>query len=125
MIKNIPAHLYGKVWIDVETNPSSGCSWSGHDAASNCQFLTDVANKIKSSGKDVGIYASATMWQSIMGSKTACHGVSSHELWYAHYDGKPAFSDFAEFGGWTKPTMKQYQGDVTMCGAGIDKNYKP
>lgn len=28
--------LYGTVWIDVETNPSSGCSWSGHNATSNC-----------------------------------------------------------------------------------------
>jgi hypothetical protein len=40
MIKAIGGHLYDKVWIDVETNPSSGCSWSGHDGASNCQFIT-------------------------------------------------------------------------------------
>lgn len=65
------------------------------------------------------------MWQSIMGSRSACHTLSSYELWYAHYDGKQSFSDYETFGGWTKPSMKQYQGDVSLCGAGIDKNYKP
>ena len=40
MYSSIDHTLYDTVWIDVETNPSSGCSWSGHDAASNCQFLT-------------------------------------------------------------------------------------
>lgn len=124
MIKAIPADLYGTVWIDVETNPSSGCSWSGHDANSNCQFLTEILDKVKSHGKTVGIYASSYMWQTIFGSKGACHTVSSHELWYAHYDGKESFSDFSEFGGWTKPYMKQYQGDTTECGAGVDKNYR-
>lgn len=125
MVKAIPASLYGTVWIDVETNPSSGCSWSGHDANSNCEFLTEIVNRVKSHNKPVGIYASAVMWQSIFGSKTACHGVSSNELWYAHYDAKPSFADFSEFGGWTKPYMKQFQGTSTLCGAGVDKNYHP
>ena len=31
---------------------------------------------------------------------------------YAHYDASPSFSDFVSFGGWTKPAIKQYAGDV-------------
>ena len=27
---------YGMVWLDIEANPSSGCSWSGHSGDSNC-----------------------------------------------------------------------------------------
>jgi GH25 family lysozyme M1 (1,4-beta-N-acetylmuramidase) len=123
MISHIDGSLYGSVWIDVETNPSSGCSWSGHDSASNCQFLTDVLNRVKSHGKNVGIYASRYMWQSIFGSFTACSSVASHPLWYAHYDNSASFSDFVAFGGWTKPHAKQYQGDTTLCGAGVDKNF--
>lgn len=65
------------------------------------------------------------MWQSIFGSHTACTGLNSHPLWYAHYDGKQSFSDFTSFGGWSKPHMKQFQGDTTLCGAGVDKNYLP
>lgn len=58
MIKSIPGNLYGMVWVDVETNPSSGCSWSGHDGNSNCQFIADIISRIKSHGKKVGVYAS-------------------------------------------------------------------
>lgn len=125
MFSGISSSLYGMVWIDVETNPSPGCSWSGHDGASNCQFLQDIVNHVKSKGKKVGIYATAYMWQTIFGSRSACPAVASSQLWYAHYDKSPSFSDFGSFGGWTKPTIKQYEGDVTLCGAGVDKNYYP
>jgi hypothetical protein len=123
MVAHIDGSLYGMVWIDVETNPSSGCSWSGHDSASNCQFLTDIINRIKSHGKVPAIYATRYMWQSIFGSFTACPSVASQQLWYAHYDNSASFSDFQAFGGWTKPAIKQFQGDTTLCGAGVDKNY--
>ncbi len=125
VVNGIHAGLYGTIWIDVETNPSAGCSWSGHDGNSNCQWLGELVNRLKSHSKNVGIYASAVMWQSIFGSHTACTGFSSHPLWYAHYDGKESFSDFTAFGGWTKPHMKQFQGTTTLCGAGVDKNYLP
>jgi GH25 family lysozyme M1 (1,4-beta-N-acetylmuramidase) len=123
MIAGIPSNLYGTVWIDVETNPSAGCGW-GSDHAGNCNFLTETINRIKSHGKAAGVYASRYMWQTIMGSFTACTGPASQPLWYAHYDNSASFSDFQAFGGWTKPHMKQYQGDTTLCSAGVDKNFK-
>jgi hypothetical protein len=125
MFSSVNPGLWGMVWIDVETNPSTGCSWSGHDAASNCQFLTDIINGIKAKGKNPAIYASRYMWQTIFGSFTACPSVASQQLWYAHYDGSASFSDFASFGGWSKPNIKQFQGDTTLCGAGVDKNFYP
>ncbi len=123
MFGAIPRNLYGMIWIDVETNPSPGCSWTGHDAASNCAFLTEIINRIKSKGVNPGIYATRYMWQSIFGSFTACPSAASQQLWYAHYDNSPSFSDFAAFGGWTKPAIKQFVGDTTLCGAGVDKNF--
>ena len=125
MIEKIPGNLYGMVWIDIESNPSSGCSWSGHDANSNCQFVNDIINRIKAKGKHPGIYASAYQWQTIFGSRNACPSAASQQLWYAHYDNSPSFSDFSSFGGWSKPNIKQFAGDVTLCGAGVDKNYYP
>lgn len=124
MVAAISANLYGMVWIDVETNPSPGCGW-GTDYNGNCAFLTEVINRIKYHGKKPAIYASQYMWQSIMGGSRNCPSVASEQLWYAHYDGSPSFSDFVGFGGWTKPAIKQFQGDVTLCGAGVDKNYYP
>lgn len=125
MISSISSTLYTTVWIDVETNPSSGCSWSGHDAASNCAFLTETINAIKARGKTPGVYSSAVMWQGIFGSSSACTSAGSVPLWYAHYDNLQAFSDFKPFGGWTAPKIKQFAGDVTVCSADIDKNWRP
>ncbi len=119
MMNAIPANLYGMIWIDVETNPSSGCGWTGD----NCGFITEIVNRIKSKGKVPAIYSSVYMWTSIFGSKTACPSLASQQLWYAHYDNNPSFSDFSSFGGWSKPAIKQYVGDTTLCGAGVDKNF--
>ena len=122
MMTAISSNLYGMVWIDVENNPSPGCGW-GSDYNGNCAFLTEIVNRVKSRGKVPAIYASRYMWQTIFGSFTGCSSVSSQQLWYAHYDGVPNFSDFVAFGGWTKPAIKQFQGDTTLCGAGVDKNF--
>lgn len=122
MMNAISGNLYGMVWIDVETNPSSGCGW-GNDYNGNCAFLTEIINRIKSHGKVPAIYASRYMWQTIMGSFSGCPSVASQQLWYAHYDNNPSFADFQAFGGWTKPAIKQFQGDTTLCGAGVDKNF--
>lgn len=86
--------------------------------------MTDLINRIKSHGKNVGIYSSTYMWTSIFGSKTACPAAGAYGLWYAHYDNLPNFSDFSSFGGWSKPAMKQFAGDTTVCGLDVDKNFK-
>lgn len=123
MMSNIPGNLYGMVWIDVETNPSTGCSWADHDAASNCDFLIQIINRVRANGKNLGIYASAYMWTTILGGRYACPGAASVQLWYAHYDGNPSFSDFSSFGGWSAPNIKQWEGTSSLCGASVDKDY--
>lgn len=87
--------------------------------------MTETINAIKAKGKSAGIYSSAVMWQNIFGSSSACPSVGSTPLWYAHYDNVQAFSDFKAFAGWTQPKMKQFAGDVTLCTADIDKNWRP
>jgi GH25 family lysozyme M1 (1,4-beta-N-acetylmuramidase) len=116
---------YGMVWIDVETNPSSGCSWSGHSAADNCAYLGQLISALETKGKKVGIYASAYMWETIMGSRSACPNYNRIPVWYAHYDGSASFSDWptVSFGGWSKPSIKQFSGDKVLCSTGVDFNF--
>ena len=114
---------YGQVWIDVETNPSTGCSWTQASGSSNCAYLQELVDAISSHGKVPGIYSSYYMWESIMGGAQACSGFGAVPLWYAHYDNYASFSDFQSFGGWTKPNIKQYKGDTTLCSAGVDMNF--
>lgn len=125
LIDYLGAATYGTIWIDVETNNSPGCSWASFSSASNCQFLEDLTAQIVKRGKQVGIYASIHMWNTILGSSTACEKFTHFPLWYAHYDGVKAFSDFSPFGGWTKPTYKQYNGTTTLCNTGVDLNWSP
>ena len=111
--------------MDVETNPSSGCSWNTYNFTSNCDFLDETVNRIKYYNRRVGIYTTGYFWDKIFGNRLACPKVSSALLWYAKYDNSPSFSDFTQIGGWTTPAMKQYAGDVQICGVDSDKNYKP
>ncbi|CAD8185212.1 unnamed protein product [Paramecium pentaurelia] len=117
--------LYGTIWLDVETNPSTGCGWSSSDYTGNCNFLNDLITNFKNKGKLVGIYSSKYQWETIFGSVSACAKFTSLPLWYAHYDNNPSFSDYAKysFGGWTTPNIKQYNGDQTVCNADVDLNF--
>lgn len=119
--------LYGTVWIDVEHNASSGCGWSTSNHTSNCNFLSSLISALKAKGKLVGIYASKYQWETIFGSASACAKFTNLPLWYAHYDNSASFADYSKysFGGWTKPAMKQYVGDTTLCGVGVDLSYYP
>ncbi len=58
-----------------------------------------------------------------MGSRSACTGPSNVPLWYAHYDGSASFSDYRKIGGWSSPSIKQFKGDTSQCGVGVDLNF--
>jgi hypothetical protein len=51
-----------------------------------------------------------------MNGTDECPSFSDLPLWYPHYNGILNFNDFKYFGGWSKPTMKQYIGTSTLCG---------
>ena len=86
----------------------------------------DLLAAVRSKGKKVGVYASHYMWGSIFSSYAACpQSAVGTPLWYAHYDYKPTFEDFVAFGGWSSPDIKQYQGTSTLCGASVDRNWRP
>ena len=108
MLNGLAGSPYGMVWVDIEINPSSGCSWSSHSYGSNCNFVVDLINELKSHGKEVGVYTSQYEWEHVMGSLRACPAAASasNKLWYAHFDNSPSFRDFVQIGGWTHPNMK-------------------
>ena len=125
LITNMGTSNYGMIWLDIETNPSTGCSWNSFSHASNCEYISELVTAIKGHGKVPGIYSSIHMWTEIMGAAANCNEHGSAPLWYAHYDDNPSFSDFTPFGGWTKPNIKQYHGTTTLCGGGVDLSWYP
>jgi GH25 family lysozyme M1 (1,4-beta-N-acetylmuramidase) len=107
---------YDMFWFDIE-GPQYWRSQSF-----NREFMAELLSTAHGLGQKIGIYTSASQWIPIMGDWT---GGKHYPLWYAHYDDNPSFSDFRPFGGWSKPDMKQYVGDATVCGADIDKDWHP
>jgi GH25 family lysozyme M1 (1,4-beta-N-acetylmuramidase) len=107
----------GRVWLDIEGSQY----WTG-STSSNKSWYQNLVNSCSTYGVRCGVYSSYYQWQAIFGSTSYSYG-SNLPLWYAHYDNNPSFSDFSAFGGWSSPHTKQYAGDVTLCSAGVDKNY--
>ena len=111
--------MFSTVWIDVEENPSTGCSWNPTQenltisaANDNCKFLDTLVNAITDTGTAVGIYSSHYEWNRTVG--LSCTVASALPLWYSHYDRQNDCTDFQQlpFGGWTHAFAKQFDDNV-------------
>jgi hypothetical protein len=76
---------------------------------------------LKNLGVKFGIYTSKSQWISIMNDVTKFSSYSP--LWYTQHDHEKSFNDFQAFGGWRKPSIKQFISDVKECGVVLDKNF--
>ena len=110
---------FGMLWLDIERY-----HWST-DLTANQQFIKEMVDEGTALGIRAGVYSSLYSWEAIVGASWSYASDAGLPLWYAHYDGVPRFSDFKPFGGWMKPAIKQYLGDKTSCGAGVDYNFYP
>lgn len=115
---------FGMLWYDIERY-----HWSD-DRAQNRAFVQEMVDTGISLGIHAGIYAGYNSWSAIVGADWDYPHSKGLPLWYAHYDGNQDFSDFATtekggYGGWATPNIKQFYGDKTSCGAGIDYNWYP
>mmetsp|Transcript_11935 Transcript_11935/g.14442 ORF Transcript_11935/g.14442 Transcript_11935/m.14442 type:complete len:338 (+) Transcript_11935:27-1040(+) len=119
LVTNCNSSWSGRVWLDIEGSEY----WLG-SSSSNQAWYQSLVDACTSSGYSCGVYGSKYQWEDLFGTSTYSYG-SELPLWYAHYDDVASFSDYStySFGGWSSPTMKQYNGDITECSQGVDKNY--
>jgi len=117
LMRAVASENVGMIWIDVERH-----NWNAN-LAQNQQFISAMIAAGESAGRKLGIYTNYNNWQAIVGINWS--GASHLPFWYAHYDNDPSFSDFRAFGGWSTPSIKQYVGDTTVCGVGVDLNWYP
>lgn len=92
--KSAFAYTTGTIWLDIETNPSAGCSWNQGTFETNCDFIKALVDNLQAHGRAVGIYASHYMWNLILGGVDRCNIFMSLPIWYAHYDSMQSFSDW-------------------------------
>ena len=104
-----------RLWLDAEN------SAAGYTSA---QILQKIQEALDACGETpCGIYTAKWWWDPATGYSTAFSDVP---LWYARYDLVPDFADWyggiSDFGGWTDPAGKQYQGSNDVCGVNVDRN---
>ena len=77
---------FGTLWLDIETNPSPGCAWSG-DHSANCEFIKDLIRAGHAAGRVVGVYSSVYARRPTAGAACNVGGeFPDVAVWYAHYD---------------------------------------
>ena len=108
----------GRLWLDIEPY-----KWPA-STATNQAFIKELVDATLGSGTKAGVYSNWNSWATIAGTSWNYPATMGLPIWYPHYDNSPSFSDFKPFGGWKTPLIKQYAGDKTACGLGLDYNYK-
>ena len=66
-----------------------------------------------------GIYSGAWWWIPATDNSEAFRDLP---LWAADYDGIADLDVWRPFGGWERPSTKQYQGTTNLCGLAVDLN---
>jgi len=114
--KALPASFNGTVWLNVENKNGL---WS-RDIDARIPYLEDLTKACQNHGLKPGVYSSADVWSTLMGSQGAgSDTLKALPVWYFNDNGSADFSDFeyAGFGTWDSPQMKNYGTNTYLCGA--------
>ncbi|WKX93693.1 hypothetical protein Q1695_011172 [Nippostrongylus brasiliensis] len=102
------------IWLQV----TSPINWPTN-TSNNVAFMNSVLSRAIQYGLTVGIYTNSYDWDQIAGGAT----VYNVMLWYWKVNGAgtsgetPAnYNDFRSFGGWSKPSVKQFAQSEYTCG---------
>jgi len=106
---------FGQIWLDIEDGGQGS-------AANNYNWMMQALQhgEARLGPGKMGIYSSRYEWSQVM---PGYNGPTQYPLWYANYDGVPSFANFPAFAGWSRPAMKQFAGDASLCGADVDLNW--
>jgi len=122
MIDNLASSSYEMIWFDIEED-SAGQYWS-ESYDTNRAFMNELISACSSAGKKCGVYSNYNNWVTIFGDPSWVASRSpSLPVWYADYDYAENFDDYAPFGGWATPSMKQFSGNDYVCGLGVDESW--
>lgn len=118
-IAGLQGSKYGLLWLDIE---SEGSAWGEQGA--NLAWIREAVQTASSLiGRErVGVYTNRRNWATVVGESDE---FADLPVWYAHYDNNASFDDWNDFGGWTKPAIKQFADGPTICGMILDHNWQP
>ena len=108
MIQGFPV---GRMWLDIEHDPR------GLGANALITLIQQGLDRCEATWPGrCGFYTGPGWWKTYLANTTKFANVP---LWYAQYNNKRSLSDWAteRFGGWAKPTAKQFQ-TAPLCNVG-------
>jgi len=123
--ENLPYGFDGMLWLDVEDCPSKDC-WIG-TPQEKLAFIEGIADNCEQRGFNLGVYSGHGAWEQVFGAANFTSGkLGKYPFWFSHYDNKQSMDDYKNLkvADWERPTMKQYNAGVEMCGIkDLDVNY--
>lgn len=108
---------YETIWIQVQLMDR----WSAN-ATYNCEYVKRLIAQTKKHKQSSGIASDAPAWEKIMG-KDCIIPDDDVGVWWIKHDNEESFDHFKPFGGFTYPTIKEFEGPVKMCGFEVDRNF--
>lgn len=109
-----------RLWLDCEDMSN----------AFRADQLAECADYLASEGMPTGIYTGRWYWEPYAGNNP---DFAHLPLWHAEYlttnllaepqkAAQVNFGAFQSYGGWTRPTLWQFQGTASLCGHSVDLN---
>ena len=83
LCRTLARKICSRVWLDIESNTSPGCSYSS-DKAANCKWLQSLVAAVKAAGVSVGIYTSIHEYELLVSdtAEDCALGAADVPLWY-------------------------------------------
>ena len=110
----LPGKFNGTVWLHVVNQQSR---WSLNET-DRIPYLTNLTKACKERGLKPGVYSSADEWANVFGNQGESSDIlSAVPVWYSNQNGDDSFDDFdyAGFGAWETPQMKNYKNNAYLC----------
>ena len=108
---------YNNFWLVITPNDK----WTANTTY-NCDYANRFLRQAKKLGKSPGIGSDAPSWEKVMGK--GCEiTVDYAGCWWLKHDKEQSFEKFKPFGGFTFPTIKEFDGPSKMCNMDVDLNF--
>ncbi|KAI1722388.1 lysozyme-like protein 5 [Ditylenchus destructor] len=99
----------GRVWLQVLAG-----QWP-NNPTSNQNFINQFAAQVRAQQPQFGILSDAESWENVTGPGYS--GDSQYQLWWAEHNGIADYIGWVTFGGWSLPSMHQYNSNVQLNSA--------
>ena len=117
LLNEIKGTKAGGIWVAVSLSDK----WHAN-TAQNCEFANAMVAEIIKGGYPAGIASDAPVWEKVMGN--SCEVVGDNVgCWWIKHDKQQSLDHFKPFGGFTFPTIKEFDGPSKMCDQEVDLNF--